>query len=85
MKVTEVITKLEQNQWVFKSLLEGKVEVEYLWRPEPNKWNFLEIVCHLLDEELLDFRRRTKHALETPKDFTPAIAPECWVIDHDYV
>ncbi len=84
MKIEFIIIKLRQNQSVFKSLLEGKPEVEYLWRPQSNKWNLHEIVCHLLDEEILDFKRRTKHTLETPLESTPAIDPESWVQEHDY-
>jgi hypothetical protein len=84
MKTTGIIDKLTQNQSVFKALLENKNKTEYLWRPNPNKWNLKEIVCHLLDEEILDFRARTKHTLETPNEPTPPIAPEGWVLKHDY-
>jgi len=43
----EIIEALDNNKQVFKSLLVGKTEQEYLWRPQPKKWNLLEIVCHL--------------------------------------
>ncbi|WP_406685122.1 DinB family protein [Seonamhaeicola sp. MEBiC1930] len=84
MKVLAIIDKLKQNQSVFKALLEEKKEEEYLWRPQPDKWNLLEIVCHLLDEEILDFRARTKHTLDKPSILPDPIDPEGWVVKHDY-
>lgn len=51
MSIKEIIQQLENNQQVFKSLLMSKKDGQYLWRPKPGKWNLLEIVCHLLDEE----------------------------------
>ncbi|WP_299548641.1 DinB family protein [Seonamhaeicola sp.] len=84
MEPQEIISKLEKNQHVFSALLQGKSEDDYLWRPKPNKWNLLEIVCHLLDEEQLDFRARTKHTLENPSELPEPIDPEGWVKKHDY-
>ncbi|WP_248724383.1 DinB family protein [Seonamhaeicola sp. ML3] len=84
MNTLEIINKLNQNQSVFKSLLESKTESEYSWRPSPEKWNLKEIVCHLLDEEILDFGFRTNHTLDTPLETLPPIDPEGWVISHDY-
>ncbi|WP_187388285.1 DinB family protein [Seonamhaeicola marinus] len=80
----QIIVKLQQNQSVFKAILEGVTEQQYLWRPQPDKWNLLEIVCHLLDEEILDFKYRTKHTLEHPNTQAPGIDPEGWVLKHDY-
>ena len=49
------------------------------------KMVLLEIVCHLLDEEIYDFRTRVKHALDTPeKELTP-IDPEGWVTTRNYL
>lgn len=84
MEVRDTIKTLNQNHSVFKSLLENKREEEYLWQPTPNKWSLKDIVCHLLDEELLDFRFRTKHALNTPSETLPPIDPEGWVVTHNY-
>ncbi|NMH89149.1 DinB family protein [Flavivirga algicola] len=84
MSIKEIIQQLESNQQVFKSLLVSKIETQYLWRPEPEKWNLLEIVCHLLDEERDDFKARVVHALETPKKPLVPIDPEGWVKERDY-
>ncbi len=84
MSIIEIIAQLETNQEVFKGLLMSKKEMQYLWRPEPEKWNLLEIVCHLLDEERDDFKTRVAHALETPKKTLVPIDPEGWVKERNY-
>ncbi|PKQ44975.1 DinB family protein [Confluentibacter flavum] len=85
MTISQIINQLEINQGVFRDLLLNKVEDEYFWRPEPNKWCLLEIVCHLLDEEQDDFRSRVKHTLETPSIEMSSINPEGWVLERDYI
>ncbi|AUP79052.1 DinB family protein [Flavivirga eckloniae] len=84
MFIKEIIQQLENNQQVFKSLLMSKDEVAYLWRPDPKKWNLLEIVCHLLDEERDDFKTRVAHALNTPEEPLVPIDPEGWVEKRAY-
>ncbi|MDO5969273.1 DinB family protein [Flavivirga aquimarina] len=85
MIIKDIINQLQQNKQVFENLLSSKKEEEFLWRPEPEKWNLLEIVCHLFDEEREDFKARVKHALENPfKDLTP-INPQGWVKERDYI
>ncbi|TBN01885.1 DinB family protein [Hyunsoonleella flava] len=80
----DIINQLESNQEVFDNLLKNKTDYHYNWRPKPEKWNLLEIVCHLLDEEILDFRARVKHALEYHENELVPIDPEGWVKTHNY-
>jgi len=77
--------ELERNRRVFENLFRHKQKEEYLWRPAPEKWCLLEILCHLYDEEKEDFRARTKHTLETPKEPLPQIDPQGWVISRKYI
>ena len=81
-KITE---DLNRNIFVFESLLKGQTKEEYVWKPAPDKWCLLEIVCHLRDEEIEDFRARTKHVLETPSQALPAIDPPGWVLSRKYM
>ncbi|GAA4269149.1 DinB family protein [Hyunsoonleella aestuarii] len=85
MTVQSIIAQLESNRSIFKNLLETKIEEELLWRPKPEKWCLLEIVAHLLDEEVEDFRSRTQHVLETPSEEMSPIDPEGWVLQRDYI
>ena len=52
MKHSEIIIALERDKLVFDSLLRDVSEEVIQWKPNPNKWSLLEIVCHLLDEEV---------------------------------
>lgn len=81
----EIVNGLSQNRNVFKELLLGLSQETYLWKPSPEKWCLLEIVCHLFDEEREDFKARTKHILETPLQPLPSIDPQGWVESRNYI
>lgn len=85
MNYTKIINGLSENQTVFKSLLIDLTEETYVWKPNPEKWCVLEIVCHLYDEEREDFRARVKHTLETPTGPLPPIDPQGWVKTRNYM
>jgi len=80
-----IINELERNLKVFKGLLSNIDKDLYLWRLTPEKWCLLEIVCHLYDEERLDFRFRTQWVLEKPNKVPPPFNPMIWVDEHDYM
>ncbi len=84
MKLAQAIRKLRQNRKTFESFLESFSSDEVLFKPANGKWNMLEVVCHLLDEERLDFRARIRHILESPNAELPKIDPEGWVEKHGY-
>ncbi len=83
--MVSIIAGLENNWNVFEYLLKNKTKLEYLWKPNSEKWCLLEIVCHLYDEEREDFRARIKSVLEDPeKELTP-INPVGWVSKRKYI
>lgn len=56
-----------------------------LWKRDEESWCFLEVACHLLDEEKEDFRLRMKTVFEgVSQEFVP-IDPVGWVKDRDYI
>ena len=80
-----IIRELDWNKDLFKNLLSGIPSHEYLWKINKEKWCLLEIVCHLLDEEREDFRKRLKHILDNlNQDFDP-IDPVGWVKKRNYL
>jgi hypothetical protein len=85
MNYKPITQELSKNINVFKGLLSGLTEEEYVWKPNPNKWCMLEIICHLYDEEREDFRTRTKLVLETPEEALPPIDPTGWVQERRYM
>ncbi len=84
MNHSEIINLLEQNASVFKSLLFDAEKDLQQFRYHPEKWNLLEIVCHLYDEEREDFRARVKHVLHTPAEPLPGIDPVKFVKERNY-
>lgn len=56
-----------------------------MWKPAPDKWCMLQVVCHLLDEEKEDFKKRMKHCLENPKAPFESIDPQGWVESRKYM
>jgi uncharacterized damage-inducible protein DinB len=84
MKTDQIIRHLEANRLVFQSLLSEKDAEEYNFKPDPQSWSILEIVCHLLDEEREDFKTRVRNTLTTPLKQPPAIDPVGWVTSRNY-
>jgi hypothetical protein len=84
MNTAYIVGELKRNKMVFKDLLEGLNKEVYWWKPSPEKWNLLEIVCHLYDEEREDFRARVKHTLENPDLPLSPIDPIGWVTERKY-
>jgi len=83
MKPDQIIQQLQANRAVFKSLLSDK-EAMTKWKPTPETWSLLEIVCHLYDEEREDFRTRVFNTLLTPEIQPPSIDPPGWVTQRKY-
>jgi len=54
------------------------------WRPAPDAWSALEVVCHLADEERDDFRTRVALTLQDPALPWPPIDPGGWVTARGY-
>jgi hypothetical protein len=84
METDFIIKSLEQNQSVFKDIFADIQNEKANWHPAENKWSFLEIACHLYDEELDDFRKRIDYTLNKPGESWPPIDPEGWVKSRDY-
>ena len=77
--------QLSRHLAVFRDLLEGLGDAETRWKPAPDKWCLLEVVCHLYDEEREDFRARVRHVLATPETPLAPIDPPGWVTSRRYL
>ncbi len=84
MKPERLIASLER----FPSTLESIVRTldEDTWRFESptGNWSILEIVCHLRDEEVEDFRMRLRLTLEFPEQSWPPIDPVQAALEREY-
>ncbi|MCW5520553.1 DinB family protein [Aureitalea sp. L0-47] len=81
----KIISELTRNSQVFHDLLKDSSKEMVLWKPAPDKWCLLEIVCHLHDEECEDFRARVKHVLECPNEPMPPFDPLDLVKARNYI
>lgn len=84
MNRIQIIRELRNNRKIFQELMNSFPEESLKFRPGPDKWNILEIACHLLDEERLDFRARMRHITENVEKEMIPIDPAGWVKSHKY-
>jgi len=76
MDAARLIDRMEGAPAALVSLLAGMPTEDARWKPSPADWSILEVVCHLGDEEVEDFRMRLRLTLERPGEAWPGIDPE---------
>ncbi len=84
MEPQEIIDKLSENATVFETLLSNVSDEEFRWKADEDSWSILEIICHLRDEEVEDFRSRIKVILTDPGKTPRSINPTSWVTERKY-
>ncbi|GAB5523770.1 MAG: DinB family protein [Roseivirga sp.] len=85
MNSAYIVNQLEKHKAVIPALLTTASQGAHLWKASPDTWCLLEVVCHLVDEEIDDFRTRLKTALAPEiHPFIP-INPVAWVSEHSYM
>ncbi len=84
MDGSALIRRLATQAELFPRILDAVSPAQALWRPAPDKWSLLEVMCHLRDEEREDFRHRLRLTLEDPSQPWPGIDPPGWVIERSY-
>ena len=80
-----VISEFERNKTIIQQLYADVDDDMLYWRRSKTKWCLLEIICHLYDEERLDFRFRTQWVLDKPNEIPPPFDPIACVEDHQYM
>ena len=76
--------RLFANAETMAALARHLTDAQYRWKPAPEEWSILEVLCHLYDEERDDFRQRTRLTLENPQADWPPINPAGWVAERAY-
>ena len=84
MDASQLIRQLEIDAERFRALVASLPDEQAKWRSDPQAWSILELVCHLHDEEMLDFRVRIDTILHHPGAEVPSIDPLGWVSEHHY-
>ena len=81
---TRLISRLERGADAIGAAVSCVGDEDARWKPGDASWSILEIVCHLADEEVEDFRTRTLMTLQSPDADWPPIDPEGWAIEQQY-
>lgn len=76
MDVAALIARLERLPDAAEALVAGLPAADWRWRPADGGWSILEIVGHLVAEEVDDFRTRARLTLEDPGRDWPRLDPE---------
>jgi hypothetical protein len=84
MNARHLIAALDRFGRVLPALVEGLSDGDARWKPADGAWSILEVVCHLGDEEVEDFRRRLMLTLENPAAAWPPIDPERAAVERRY-
>lgn len=80
-----IIDQLAANRTTFEAMLRPTPADVRSWKPAPEHWCILEVVCHLRDEEQEDFRTRVDAVLHRPHMPLPPIDPQGWVLGRRYM
>ncbi|MEP7291283.1 MAG: DinB family protein [Chloroflexota bacterium] len=72
MNFEKLYAELEINAGTIRALVNGITQEEAQVKPTPEAWSILEVICHLYDEEIKDFRPRLDVILHRPtEEFAP--------------
>lgn len=84
VRLQPIADRLRAHADVFRALLLGVGPEQARWKPEPEQWSILEVVNHLADEEVEDFRTRLRATLDGGGSPWPPIDPQGWVRERAY-
>lgn len=84
MNSEALIKRMRSTPGALKLQVENLAPGDASWRPDGGGWSILEIINHMADEEVDDFRTRLRLTLENPSQAWPGIDPEGWARERDY-
>lgn len=84
MKFEDLYEDLANGVEIISALVKGVTLEEARFKPDPESWSLLEVICHLYDEEREDFRPRLDVILHKPTENWSPIDPGGWVTARKY-
>jgi hypothetical protein len=78
------MAQMASNAQAVQALVRDVSDEQARWRPGPEDWSILEVINHLYDEELEDFRAHLDLILHHPGERWPSIDPQGWVVERRY-
>jgi hypothetical protein len=76
--------ELARGVEIIRMLVTDMTPAEARFKPSPESWSALEVICHLYDEEREDFRQRLNLILHQPQEPFPMIDPQGWITARRY-
>ena len=84
MKVDYDLQRMTYQADAIARLVQDVDAAQARWRPTLDAWSILEVINHLYDEEIEDFRLRLEITLRDPEEAWPPNDPVGKVTDRDY-
>lgn len=84
MHIENLFNSLRRFRRALPALVADVSVEDARWKPADGAWSILEIVRHLVDEEVEDFRTRVRLTLEDPSQPWPPIDPEAAAVERRY-
>lgn len=79
-----VVPRMTATGRAIAELVSDVARDEAIWRPAPDRWSIVEVICHLADEEREDFRVRLDLTLHDPTTDWPTLNPQAVVAERRY-
>jgi hypothetical protein len=76
--------ELQNSTEMIHALLLGLTQEEAQFKPNPESWSILEVVCHLHDIEREDFREHLDFILHRQNEEYHVIDPQSWIKERKY-
>ena len=84
MNLASITNQMASSARAIQSLAQDVPEQQARWKPREEDWSIVEVVSHLADEEVQDFRTRLDVTLHRPGEKWPPIDPQGWVTKRRY-
>ncbi len=84
MRFEIIYQELVESTEMIRTLLIGISQEETRIKPNPDSWSILELLCHLCDEEIEDFREHLGFILKPDNKEWHNIDPQSWVATRKY-
>jgi hypothetical protein len=84
MNLDQFTQQMARQAEAIRTLVQGISDEQTRWKPGPDEWSILEVINHLHDEEIEDFRTHLDLILHHPGDPWPRTDPQGWVTERRY-
>jgi len=84
MEFNILYQELVNSTEMIRAILAGISQEESQVKPNAESWSILEVVCHLYDEELEDFREHLDFILHRQNEEWRRIDPQGWITSRKY-